>query len=302
MTSFQKKLLSVLLIFPILLIAVKTFAPSSSEVKVGDINLQVNYHEDTDDLIKKIDPESCLIEIRNELLNATSVDDVKNKLKRIWISNKSTIDIESLPSCSDEDVASGILLPEEYPKAGQLEILAQNNKNVMLMLNAALIASHTCPELIYELALDRSNTLPPNSIDIIIFLVLDAAVGEWSPSKTYVEFDKWESLSAAKNPFYRVLALRASSGSTSRSAKDVNSESITFNKVDGQYKLKFYLDFLEEDDEVILFEVIRRIALVPTEEARLALLKFAGQRAVSDNARLLPLVKDAIVMQSRIRD
>ncbi len=219
-------------------------------------------------------------------------------INQLWNKSLSQMSNEVLESSHEEDVYKGVMLPKE------LKGMEPSNRWVdtpeAMLGGVAFMAVAANDGLLLSLAQQASDTLPPTKADLAIFEALNDAIKELGSTRTIASFENWKPLARARNPLYRLLALRAAIRSTSQAASDLSSEDPSYNRVDGSAKLDFYLGFLDEKDPLILGEAISAVATVPTPEARQAIEKFKATQQQRGNASLVEAATVALRTQELI--
>ena len=220
------------------------------------------------------------------------------RLTTLWNENLDRLSVEDLKSSSDTKVVNGTLLPTEFANKNPVD-LSQDTPEAILK-GVSYVAAVGREEMLVNLAEERMDALPPSSIDLKVFGILDSAIGEIGPPRKVSPFEKWVPLAKARNPLYRLLALRAARHSTSLAAADLSPEDPTYNRIDGTAKLSFYLGFFDEKDPAILAETVSAVATVPTPEARQAIEKFKATQQERGNASLVETATGALRTQELI--
>jgi len=128
----------------------------------------------------------------------------------------------------------------------------------------------------------------------IVFQAINSVLEELGPYKIKSHFEPWTALGKAPNPLYRLLALRAATFTTSQEAWNTSPEDKEFNAMDGSAKLGFYLEYLDEEDPVILSQVVRALTFVPKPEARQAIEKLETTGEQKGDASLVQTAKEAL--------
>jgi hypothetical protein len=222
----------------------------------------------------------------------------KQKIKSLWAEAVSKIKNESVLSASSPNVFNGLSLPAELASPWNPNMTMDSPESLISGLSYMCVAAGG--KQLAEIALERANNLPPTVQDIVIFQALNMGVKELDSSKRGVSFEDWEPLAKARNPLYRLLALRAAMHTTSRAAAGLSSEDPNYTRVDAPAKLGFYLSFLDESDPVILSEAIAAVATVPTPEARQAIEKFHASQQQRGDASLVQAAEEALRSQEAI--
>ena len=220
------------------------------------------------------------------------------RLARLWDESLAHIDERNLKSSNILEVASGIFLPTELTDHRSVNI--GEDTPAAILTGVSYIAAAAREEMLVDFAKKRMNALPPTSIDLETFRILNSAIIELGPTKKISAFEPWKPLAKARNPLYRLLALRAAIRTTAQSASNLSSEDPSYNRVDGSAKLDFYLNFLDEKDPIMLAEAISAVATVPTPEARKAIENFQASQMQRGNASLLQAAADALRTQELI--
>jgi hypothetical protein len=99
----------------------------------------------------------------------------------------------------------------------------------------SFMAASSRDDLLVEFAKVRADTLPPTISDLAVFQALNSAITELSTGTKSSAFEPWQGLATAKNPLWRLLALRAAMFTTSQAAFAMSSEDSTRAKVDGPF-------------------------------------------------------------------
>lgn len=221
-----------------------------------------------------------------------------SKVDSLWRENISRLSSEVLGSASDFDIAKGLKLPKEVVANEPADMWSDTPE---AMIGGLAYMAASVPDcLLPDLALQQSNRLPPTKSDIVVFQALNDAVAELGPTMKVSQFEKWEPLGKARNPLFRLLALRAAIRTTSRAASALSSEDPNYTRVDGPAKLNFYLSFLGEADPVILAEAIGAVATVPTPEARRAIENFQVEQQQRGDATLVKRAVEALRTQGLV--
>ena len=202
-----------------------------------------------------------------------------------------------LPSSKSDSVAKGTILPKEFLSPRDVDV---STDNPAAMLDALGFIALDRSGLLPELAKQRANALPPSSVDLVIFDAINGALKELDPPRVDSPFAPWEQLGSAKNPVYRLLALRAALCTSSPAAAGLSPEDPNYARVDASAKLGFYMSYLSEADPTILSEAIAAIATVPTPEARQAIEKFQATQQQRGDATLIQVAADALRTQELI--
>jgi hypothetical protein len=223
------------------------------------------------------------------------------KVSRLWKESVAQLSAATLPSATDAKVANGTRLPKELEDALHARTNKNDDASPQDMLNGlGVVMASTQTDLLPQYAQERMNALPPTATDLAIFEALNRGIGELNPSSGVATFERWEPLAKARNPLYRLLALRAAIRTTSRAAFGLSSEDPNYTRIDGPAKLGFYLSFLDESDPIILAEAIAAVATVPTPEARQAIEKFQAVQQQRGDAALAQAAADALRTQEMI--
>ena len=222
----------------------------------------------------------------------------KSKINALWAEAVSKLKNVSVGSASSPSIFKGILLPEEFANPWNPNMTVESAESLLSGLSYMCVAAGG--KQLTEIALERANNLPPTVEDIATFKALNMGVKELDSTKRGVFFEDWEPLANARNPLYRLLALRAAVRTTSRAAAGVSSEDPNYTRVDAPAKLGFYLRYLNESDPTILSEAIAAIATVPTPEARQAIEKFQVTQQQRGDAALAQVAADALRTQEII--
>ena len=220
-----------------------------------------------------------------------------NKVRDLWNENIAKLSTAPLKSSSDAAVARGERLPHEI-KSELPDCKSDTSEAMTFGLSLASVMSGD--SLLIEFIANRADSLPPLQTDLIVFQAINLAVDELGPNKIGAAFERWEPLAKARNPLYRLLALRAAIRTTSRAAAGLSSEDPNYTRVDAPAKLGFYLSFLNESDPIILAEAIAAVATVPTPEARQAIEKFQAAQQRRGDASLAQAAAEALHTQELI--
>ena len=221
-----------------------------------------------------------------------------SKVDSLWRENISRLSSEVLGSASDFDIAKGLRLPKEAVANEPADMWSDTPEAMIGGL--AYVAASVPDCLLPDLALLQSDRLPPTKSDLVVFQALNDAVAELGPTMKVSQFEKWEPLGKARNPLFRLLALRAAIRTTSQAASALSSEDPNYIRVDGPAKLNFYLSFLGEADPVILAEAIGAVATVPTPEARRAIENFQVEQQQRGDATLMKRAVEALRTQELV--
>jgi len=225
-----------------------------------------------------------------------------SRVRILWGESIQRISDQPLQSGNDEKIAKGIILPSEVKSSKETDRTQDTPEANLFFLVFASLASGQ-DNLIYEFAKQRANSLPPTEADLVIYEALNAGIGEFTQTRgqnSYASFEQWEPLAKAKNPVYRMLALKAASLSVSKPAWEVDVDSKEFNRINERPKLDFYLSYLDEEDPIILSKAIRSLSFVPLPEARQAIEKFHAQQLQKGDAVLIQAAEDALKTQENI--
>lgn len=222
----------------------------------------------------------------------------KQKIKALWAEAVSKLGKESVTSASSPSVFNGASLPEELASPWNPNMTMDSAESLLSGLSYMCVA--TGGKQLAEIALERANNLPPTVEDVATFHALNMGVKELDSSKRGVFFEDWEPLAKARNPLYRLLALRAAIRTTSRAASGLSSEDPNYTRIDAPAKLGFYVSFLDESDPIILAEAIAAVATVPTPEARQAIEKFQAAQQQRGDASLAQAAAEALRTQELI--
>jgi len=222
----------------------------------------------------------------------------KSKIHALWAEAVSKLKNVTLVSASSPRILNGILLPDEFASPWNPNMTVESSESLLSGLSYMCVAAGG--KQLAEIALERADHLPPTVEDIATFKALNMGVKELDSAKRGVFFEDWEPLANARNPLYRLLALRAAVQTTSRAAAGLSSEDPNFIRVDAPAKLGFYLRYLNESDPTILSEAIAAIATVPTPEARQAIEKFQVTQQQRGDAALVQVAADALRTQEII--
>ncbi|SKA94314.1 hypothetical protein SAMN02745166_02136 [Prosthecobacter debontii] len=227
--------------------------------------------------------------------------ELAGKIAKLWKESVTLLPPRILPSAANASVANGTRLPSELADVIHSTSRQNDASSAQTMLNAlGLVMASTQSDLLSQYAKERANTLPPTTTDIAIFEALNLAINELGPSTDVSIFEVWEPLANARNPVYRLLALRAAIHSTSRAAFGLSSEDPNFNRVDASAKLGFYLNFLDEIDPIILSESITAISTVPTTKARQTIETFLITQQKRGDTSLAQVAAQALRTQELI--
>jgi hypothetical protein len=220
------------------------------------------------------------------------------KLKRIWDDNFSQLSTAPLASTDEEAVAIGSSLPKELFSLIATDVWTDTPAAMLCGVSYMALAARN--DLLIEFMSRRANALPPTVADLRVYEALNKAISELSPIRQYSPFEVWEQFAEAKNPLYRLLALRAGMNTTSRAASALSAEDQKFTRIDAPAKLGFYLSFLDETDPLILTEAIRSVATVPVPQAREAIKKFQTAQQQQGNLALVEAAAEALHTQELI--
>lgn len=221
-----------------------------------------------------------------------------SKLSDLWAESLARLPEQGLKSASKVEIANGTLLPTEL--AGNPSVDIREDTPLEMLKGVSYFAVAGRDDMLAEFAKQRMNILPPTSIDIEVFGVLNSSIQELNPGRKLSRFESWEKFSSAANPLYRLLALRAALRTTPQAASTLSSEDPSYNRINGSAKLDFYLSFFDEIDPIILTEAVVAVATVPTSEARQAIEKFRAQQLQKGDAVLLHVSEDALRSQKNI--
>lgn len=222
-----------------------------------------------------------------------------DSIHRLWREDMEKISANVLPSSSKLEINRGIILPDEFSSLKRLDFTKDTPEGALAFIALATIATGR-DDLLFEIAKQRTNELPPTNLDLAIFQALDTAIKEIRHDSLMIQFEKWKELSTSNNPLYRLLALRAAWRSTAKEAIGLSDEDKSYNRVNGAPKLGFYLSYLDERDPIILAEAITAVATVPTLEARQAIEKFQAVQQQRGDAVLVQAAAAALRTQELI--
>lgn len=199
-----------------------------------------------------------------------------------WSELISSLPGTPLASSSVSRISDGLILPPEC-----LEVFRDSATYSELVLAGKHPAFTAPPEIrasagilslgiglgdmLPSLLLKHSNELPPTESDIAIFAAILTSISDLPPNMTSI--DEWENLAKAKNPIYRLIAIRAA-----------GQGSWNENRTDGI--LDFTTLYEKETDPQILSNLAQILATVPSLEARRK-LELLSIIAVSSNNDLL---------------
>jgi len=247
-------------------------------------------------------PKPTTDRLQREFGAITSNDpELPMKVSRLWKESVAQLSAAALPSAMDAKVANGTRLPTELVVALHASSDKSDDASPQDMLNGlGFVMASTQTDLLSQYAQERMHALPPTAADLAIFEALNRGIGELNSSSGVATFEMWEPLAKARNPLYRLLALRAAIRTTSRAASSLSSEDPNYTRVDGPAKLGFFLSFLDESDPIILAEAIAAVATVPTTAARQAIENFYAVQQQRGDAALAHVAAEALRTQELI--
>lgn len=199
-------------------------------------------------------------------------------------------EISEIASLSDKEIEA-LLVDGRLPFSKSAEEFDAAASRLMLALGSTVAGLGELPPLLR----DRANSLPPTREDIVNYFAVSQALRELrSGGAGATTLQEWESISNAKNPVYRLLALMAAQKAATPDTRFESSESRDYSEIVLPERLAFYQRFLEEDDPIILAETLKAIGNVSLPQAKAVLESFREQQLATGNSEIAELSEAAI--------
>jgi len=202
------------------------------------------------------------------------------------------------------EVALGVLLPSELKslleQIGPMDEAlpftrdAQSKDTVHMLELLAGLSGTVGGNHLPSLLADRANQLPPTDADLAAYYAVSQGIGEMNPSTNRPYLELWKPLTQAKNPIYRLLALKAGERAISENARAISTEDRRFNSADAPAKVAFFQPFLIEQDPIILKEAVRAMGSLASPDAKAALERFRASQEQAGNSELVGAADEAL--------
>lgn len=132
----------------------------------------------------------------------------------------------------------------------------------------------------------RANSWPPSNLDLAIFYASLEGVRELNPSTNKPVLEEWEPLTKAKNPIYRLIALKASIPATPRDTLHISTEDPKYNQAVVPGMVRFYEHYLNEKHPLILSELIASVQTITSKDSMDLLKKLRENPVVAQSKEL----------------
>jgi len=225
-------------------------------------------------------------------------------LRKLWSAASIPTADRAVNSASVNEVALGVLLPSELKslleQIGPMDEAlpftrdAQSKDTVHMLELLAGLSGTVGGNHLPSLLADRANQLPPTDADLAAYYAVSQGIGEMNPSTNRPYLELWKPLTQAKNPIYRLLALKAGERAISENARAISTEDRRFNSADAPAKVAFFQPFLIEQDPIILKEAVRAMGSLASPDAKAALERFRASQEQAGNSELVGAADEAL--------
>lgn len=234
------------------------------------------------------------------------------KFVSLWKASAPATFAQITASASNAEVATGRRLPTEASIAlmrddklleaivsGKLPHFADGVaelEGVLTKLALALGSTTSGIARLPDVLNERANALPPTMEDVATLIAVKQGLRELRSSGAATSrLDEWRSLSAAKNPVYRYLALLAAPHTKGLAADESpDGDSSVRSAQASETLLQFYQPYLSEADGVLVEQAIKSVGNLGTHQARQTLEGLVGRPQVAADNRLAEAVQIAI--------
>lgn len=240
--------------------------------------------------------EDYLKSINYDISNIISDD---SKYENHWNKILKKLPNDLLDEEYSDEVLSGVEVPRFFKHLRKLDVSSytqwknnedQNVSTQLAYLSFRRLDSKTAdPLIVLNSALAFKNSLPPTKRDVMIYLALYESLGALSKNQNGVSLDVWQKFAEAKNPIYRILAIRGVAVSfVPEILKKYNN--FRNSPITSEYnmtywlakdKLSFYEQFVDEFDREVLIELLRSIDRSAVHPDSIEILKYLKQRNIS---------------------
>jgi len=204
-----------------------------------------------------------------------------------------------------EEQGAAITNGEELPKEAIGLILTKYKKDILpfsqssneiragrwlagLAAWESIYGGHLLPELLQP----RSNQLPSTEKDLAILYASLQGIHELNLTTNKAILEEWEPLANAKNPIYRLIALKASVSATPKQWLNLSSEDQDYNKTVAPEKVQFYRNYLNETDPTIILTLVESIRIHPSKESFDLLSDLSKNPVVAQSKELQKLLEN----------
>ncbi len=224
-------------------------------------------------------------------------------LERLWSQALAVLPKNPLPSAAQAGISKGSILPTEVQQLlggrGTNETIPQlqnspTRESGRMLTSLGWMAGAWGGNHIPKLIANRLDHLPPDESDLAIFFAVNLGIADMDPATNRPMLENWKPLIKAKNPLYRLLAVRAGIHAVPRDFLNVSVEDPRHASLTAPAMAAFYKAFLSDTDPLILKEAVKILSIVGDASAKSTLIKFREKQQTLGNVELVMAANEAI--------